>query len=283
MKTKTLFYLLAAAALALSAFTPAPRSPFVGHWQAVDPADDSHMRLTIGGPRSGPFNITWTESYFSFCQGQPGIVRGTGWLGDDPHVLEADLRIQCFTTGGSLDFHYTWTYLAERNLLLSEDGPFFTLWHRPGQPLSELWAAMFAFNLPEGAWSEGEHTYHFKYTYTIPQEGSVESGEVSFTISDAAPLYDGYVLLRGMVKARVGDTCVNIDTVNPAQATQFNTGWLTDYPMTYEQARAHIGSMTVWAFWDGYEGGSQLLEIHEIVPFSVIDWQSYMCSFALSE
>ena len=198
-----------------------------------------------------------------------------------PSTLEADLHGRCFTTGREIDFHYTWTYLGEKNLLLSQDGLSYTLWHRPGQLLSELWVAMFTYNLPAGAWSEGDHTFHFAYAYSVPEDGGMEGGETSFSVSGAAPSYDGYVLLRGMLKARVGDTCVNIHAVNPGQATEFNTGWLTDTPMSYEEAQAHFGSMTVQAFWD--EGGSQELEMHEILPWDVVDWPSYMCSFTLFE
>ena len=63
-----------------SGYTPAgaaaSTSPFVGAWQAID-VDGSDIRLTIGGPPEGPFRITWTESYISFCGGEAGIVRGT--------------------------------------------------------------------------------------------------------------------------------------------------------------------------------------------------------------
>ena len=76
----------------------APVSPFVGAWQAVD-VDGSDIRLTIGGPPNGPFRITWTESYISFCGGEAGIVNGTGQLNiDDQSILEADLHLSCFTT-----------------------------------------------------------------------------------------------------------------------------------------------------------------------------------------
>jgi hypothetical protein len=105
----------------------APPSPFRGHWQGID-VDGSDIRLTIAGPPNGPFRITWTESYLSFCDGGPGIVRGTGWLDeDDPNLLEAELSVRCFTTGDSRDFHVTWIYDAGTNTISSG----FITWHRP--------------------------------------------------------------------------------------------------------------------------------------------------------
>ncbi|HLO33472.1 MAG TPA: hypothetical protein VK249_30270 [Anaerolineales bacterium] len=111
-------------------------SPFVGHWQATD-MDGSDIRLTISGPPSGPLQITWTESYMSFCNREAGIVRGTGQLNkSDPNLLEADLHLECFTTGASLDFHLVWRYHPMTSTLSSRyDNGVVTVWHRPGQPL----------------------------------------------------------------------------------------------------------------------------------------------------
>jgi regulation of enolase protein 1 (concanavalin A-like superfamily) len=115
---------------------PYPTSPFKGHWQAID-VDASDIRLTIGGPPSGPFRITWTESYISFCDGEAGIVRGTGWLNDaDPHLLEADLHLECFTTGAQWDFHVTWRYdLPTDTISWTDWNGVIITWHRPGRPL----------------------------------------------------------------------------------------------------------------------------------------------------
>jgi hypothetical protein len=133
MKNKTILYLLsflivtALLAAPISAFAK-PVSPFIGTWQAIDPFDESDLRLVIAGPPGGPFQITWTESYISYCVGGPGIARGTGQLAqDDPLILDADLRLVCFTSGAKYDFHMTWTYDPGTDTISSE----FITWHRP--------------------------------------------------------------------------------------------------------------------------------------------------------
>jgi hypothetical protein len=107
----------------------ASSSPFVGHWQAID-IDGSDIRLTIAGPPNGPFQITWTESYISFCGGEAGIVRGTGLLNEsDSYLLEASLHLECFTTDDSLDFEIIWIYDPGTDTISSDN----LTWHRPGQ------------------------------------------------------------------------------------------------------------------------------------------------------
>ena len=113
----------------------APPSPFVGNWKATD-VDGSDMSLAIGGKPDGPFKITLTDKYISFCDGEAGIARGTGWLNEnDPNLLEADLHLECFTTGAILDFHVTFRYHPVTNTLsLRYSFGQVTIWHRPGPP-----------------------------------------------------------------------------------------------------------------------------------------------------
>jgi len=108
-------------------------SPFVGHWQAID-VDGSDIRLVISGPPNGPFQITWTESYISYCGGEAGILRGVGWFSEeDFNPLEADVHLECFTTGRTLDFHLTFRYHPTTNTLSTRyDFGDVTIWHRPG-------------------------------------------------------------------------------------------------------------------------------------------------------
>ncbi|HLE27018.1 MAG TPA: hypothetical protein VI793_02795 [Anaerolineales bacterium] len=159
MKTRIHFYLSLLTIVALFAFPiaayAAPPSPFVGEWQATD-LDGSDIRLSIGGGRPGaPFNITWTESYLSFCNREAGVINGTGWLNEgDANLLEAELHLTCFTTGATLDFHVTWRYdpLMDAIAYLYPD-PVIMTWHRPGQPLP--WASRQIIAHPDEDWVEG--------------------------------------------------------------------------------------------------------------------------------
>ena len=120
---------VAATLLVFSAASAHTSSPFVGHWVAIDSSDGSDIRLTFGGGHLGPFNITWTESYFSFCGGQPGIFRGTGSSNEDnPNVLFSTMKLRCFTTGRSGEFNITFTHASDTNTIT--DGT--DTWYRPG-------------------------------------------------------------------------------------------------------------------------------------------------------
>jgi hypothetical protein len=133
-----------------------PGSPFLGQWKAID-ADGSDMRLTIAGPLNGPFKITWTESYFGFCEGGPGIARGIGRTNpEDPNKLEAEMELKCLNSGARLEFFPVWTYRPESDWLISQDegyGGFITVWHRPGVKLPLFWQNMIAH--PDEEWVEG--------------------------------------------------------------------------------------------------------------------------------
>ena len=55
----SIFVILAMAFPITGTVSAAYDSPFAGHWEAID-VDGSDIRLSIGGPSSGPFQITWT-------------------------------------------------------------------------------------------------------------------------------------------------------------------------------------------------------------------------------
>jgi hypothetical protein len=120
-----------------------PTSPFVGAWQAVD-ADGGAMRLAIGGPPNGPFNITWTESYFGLCEGGSGIGKGDGWLdSSDPYLLQGHVSFECFTNDGAAEVDFTWHYDPSTDTITvyGGEGMTNTMWHRPGHPPSPAeWA-----------------------------------------------------------------------------------------------------------------------------------------------
>ncbi|MCB2178834.1 hypothetical protein KQH61_05420 [bacterium] len=109
-------------------------SPFTGHWLAID-LDVSNIQLTIGGPPNGPFNITSTDDYISYCNGEPGIIRGEGWLNEnDPNLLEAELKLECFTTGETLNLYIIFQYHPSTNMLSSNWYGRMIVWSRSGPP-----------------------------------------------------------------------------------------------------------------------------------------------------
>ena len=132
----SIFVILAMASPVTTVAYAATKSPFLGQWQATD-VDGSDMSLIIAGRAEGPFQITWTDNNISLCNGEPGIVHGTGWLNEgDSNLLETDVHLECFTTGSTLDFHVTFRYHPATNTL-SVRWSFgqVTIWYRSGRPL----------------------------------------------------------------------------------------------------------------------------------------------------
>jgi len=85
-------------------------SPFLGDWYGTD-TDGSDIRLVIAGKPEGPFQITSTDSYISFCNGEAGIVTGTGSLNpDNTFILEANMLVVCFISGDTLEFGTSFFY-----------------------------------------------------------------------------------------------------------------------------------------------------------------------------
>ena len=67
-------------AMTASAASARRVSPWVGRWQTMDiPGDGSTNTLTImyAGPGE-TYRLIWQETYFSLCEGAPGIGRGRG-------------------------------------------------------------------------------------------------------------------------------------------------------------------------------------------------------------
>jgi hypothetical protein len=101
-----------------------------------------------------------------------------------------------------------------------------------------------------------------------------------FNVSDTAPSYDGYVLLRGLaLRANIDGACPVIDPpmIRPDQLSRFHTGYITDYPMTYQGAQAFFNSLTAKVVWDAGEPVGLLP--HEIIPYREDDWPAYYCTF----
>jgi hypothetical protein len=85
-------------------------SPFLGDWYGTD-ADGSDIRMVIAGNPAGPFQITSTDSYISFCHGGAGIITGTASLNPENNFgLEANMKVVCFWTGDTLEFGTSFVY-----------------------------------------------------------------------------------------------------------------------------------------------------------------------------
>jgi len=101
-------------------------SPFIGSWYGTD-IDGSDIRLVIAGNPDGPFQITSTDSYISFCNGDAGIVTGTGSLNPENElILDAHLIVDCFTTGATVEFDTSFLYIPAADTLSGMS----VTWHR---------------------------------------------------------------------------------------------------------------------------------------------------------
>jgi len=149
----------------------------------------------------------------------------------------------------------------------------------PQPPLAELWTWALTYDLPAGAWPEGTHSYNFETSFSIPEPGGGGASEpVSFSVSDSAPAYEGSVVLRVSSQlAWTGSGCEPVNVLQSNQPTRFLVGWVTDFPMTYEQAQAHFENLQAWVHWDGGEVAQ--LERHELLQADEVNWESYVCSY----
>ena len=129
--------ILAVAFSTTASASAAGTRPFVGVWRAIDNLDGSLIRVTIMGSSGGPFLITWTEPYLSFCEGRAGLATGIGYLDtDDPYMLEANMRLKCLRSGDTIEWHQVWQYRPAYDVLASSgDYGVETIWTRLGQPL----------------------------------------------------------------------------------------------------------------------------------------------------
>lgn len=145
----------------------------------------------------------------------------------------------------------------------------------PNGQAARQWVAAYTYDA--GTWSVGNHRYHFEAEWS---GGGEITPEISFEASDAAPTYDGFVLLRPLaLRTRVDGDCPAIDPpiIRPEQPTRFLSGYVTDNAMTYAEALVYFDSLTARAVWD--DGLSADLVRHEIIPFNWDDWFQYVCTF----
>jgi hypothetical protein len=112
--------------LTISAASAAPKSPFKGLWRAID-LDDSNIQLSIAGGGRGIYQLTWTDDYWSVCDGLPGIGRGVGQLDSgDPNLLHTDIVIRCTSQHESIERQFDAVYHADTDTLEFQ----FVRWYR---------------------------------------------------------------------------------------------------------------------------------------------------------
>lgn len=124
----TIIVILIVALLITSPSYAGTGSPFIGEWLGTD-GDGSDIRMVIAGNPDGSFHITATDSYLSSCQGGAGIVQGTAFVNpQNSFVLDANIKVICFTTGGTHEFTTNFFYNANPDTL---SGMWVT-WYRAG-------------------------------------------------------------------------------------------------------------------------------------------------------
>jgi regulation of enolase protein 1 (concanavalin A-like superfamily) len=245
-----------------------------GYWIAYENGGDIwKVRVNISGvPLGEPVQITSGP----FEDGQPTwsadsqtIVFHTGISRDyDIWTIPAAGGMPTWLTGAPEFGDYDPSY-AKNSPTIG-----YASFSPDGQAVRQ-WVSAYTYDY--GTWSPGNHNYYIETTWNV---GSDTGPLVSFSVSDDAPGYEGYVLLRGAaLRARSGDDCPTIDpTIRPDQLTRFHNGYLTDNATTYPEALAFFNSMTISAFWD--DGMSAELVRHEIFPWtSSLDWLGYVCTF----
>jgi len=151
-------------------------------------------------------------------------------------------------------------------------------------PQEDLWSAVFTYEPPEGVWTSGEYVFKFDVKYSVPGSGENIIGMMFLTVSEDAPLYDGYVLLGPWQRplARTQEGCSPVDSINPAQRTRFSLPWDFWIPMTQDEAVDHFNSIEASVAWfpeDMMGGGSGPLLGHEILKTEEVDWAAYTCGF----
>ena len=94
----TLIVLLACFLVAFTGSNAGPRrySHWVGRWQTTDsPGDESINTLTVEYiPGQDIYRATWQETYFTLCNGEEVIGRGTGEETADGLEVEFDFYCQ---------------------------------------------------------------------------------------------------------------------------------------------------------------------------------------------
>jgi len=261
-----------------------------GEWIAYEHEGDLwKVRVNMQGVGTGqPIRLTSDAGY----EGRPSwsnngntIVYHAGvdrWT--DIWTISADGGLGTWLTGGESFADYDPNYSFNGRYIAYSSYTPITV---PPVQQERLWAAAFTYDVPAGFWTEGIHPYHFELQWSYPEPGFNGEQGGEFEVSYDAPLYDGYVLLRGpfelcrVIEDEYGNFhCEEETVIHPDQPTRFLIGWVFDNPVTYGEAFAQFDSLTGRVVWD--EGQSADLTMHEIRPFYWgDDWWSYTCYWTI--
>lgn len=132
LRTLMILSLLAVFAGGLVTTQTADAQPFTrvhrGMWTATD-IDGSNLKLLIVGGGRGTYRLIWLDDYWSICDGDPGLGRGTGTVdASDANVLHVTLSFYC--TGTLWDtLTMDFTYDPGTDTMMN-DGPSGVLWSR---------------------------------------------------------------------------------------------------------------------------------------------------------
>ncbi len=154
-----------------------------------------------------------------------------------------------------------------------------------------LWGAAYTYDFPAGSFNAPDfipYSFEFNWTYPDP-DGHHPGGGGFINVSEDAPLYPGYVLMRGDFGVIVKDEgacrrqCVQLEepiTIHPDQPVRFHIAWRTDEEMTRRDAVKHFESMVVTV-----DLGDGPLEMnrHRLVRRTDPEfWERHICSFTTS-
>jgi hypothetical protein len=237
-----------------------------------------------------PISVTMFDTQYDFMAGF-APAGSEVWAAAGPQdwqeriMVEADqITGKWFANFAEIGFDITedmqpWSYVH----IYDDDGDA----NEGNVPPLEFWVAAFTYDLPAGSFTDnGVYPYQFEVEWSFPEPGTFSGQEGDLVVSGDAPLYDGYVLLRGPNELRgvnypEGLSCEEVGEVNPNQPMRFLIGWLpADYGMTYQEAQTILENLTGRVVWG--DGMSAELTRHEIIPFSFDDldtWFQYVCTF----
>ncbi|HLO14485.1 MAG TPA: hypothetical protein VK206_06640, partial [Anaerolineales bacterium] len=272
MNILSLFVILVIALPVIQIARAATSSPFLGQWQTTD-INGSDIRLTISGPRSGPLQITWTESYISSCDGQAGIVRGTVQLnGSDPNLLEADLHLACLTNAAAPDFHFIWRYHPLTNTLSGRyDNEAMTVWHRLGQSLPLPAALNLRVNYGDN-WVESFYEVGHKAWITVTESNGVTIKATAELTTEAKDYWEGQPGFQSMDSIWLDAGGNPMENPPDIQPYDWVFGWLDNGASTQVQIGEIRGvvSLTI----DSIEGTILAPWITDPIRVECLDWGS---------